>query len=149
MSKMYVINEQATIAGDIEAIWETAIDVAHWADWDPHEEKSRIEGPFAPGTKGWVKPKGAPGGPFTLVDVQPQASWSSEAGIPFGKLRGLSTYTPNGDGTVTVSKRMEVHGPFRPIFRLIWEKGIRSDMQLSFQALGVEAKRRTAEEGRG
>lgn len=138
---MYVIHEEAVIAGGIEEIWRAAIDVANWPSWDPHEEKARIDGPFAPGTTGWVKPKGAPAGPFTITAVESGRSWTSEAGIPFGKIRGHYTYEPLGDGTVRVGKRMEVHGPFRPIFRLIWERGIRADMHLTIAALEVEARR--------
>lgn len=139
---MYVISEAAVIRGEAASVWQTATDVAHWSDWDPHEEKSRIDGPFAPGTKGWVKPKGAPAGPFTIIAVDAGSSWTSEAGIPFGKIRGHYTYAPLPDGTVRVVKRMEVHGPFKPIFRLIWEKAIRADMHLSFAALEREARRR-------
>lgn len=141
---MYVISEEAVLSGEIASIWQTATDVAHWADWDPHEEKSRIDGAFAPGTKGWVKPKGAPAGPFTIIAVDEGSSWTSEAGIPFGKIRGHYTYATVGDGAVRVVKRMEIHGSFRPIFRLIWEKGIRSDMHLSFAALERAAQRRCA-----
>ncbi|MFI6996048.1 SRPBCC family protein [Nocardia sp. NPDC050175] len=141
---MYVISEEAVISGEIASIWQAATDVAHWADWDPHEEKSRIDGPFAPGAKGWVKPKGAPAGPFTITAVDEGVSWTSEARIPFGKIRGHYTYAPLADGAVRVVKRMEVHGPFHPIFRLIWEQAIRSDMHLSFAALEREAQRRLA-----
>jgi hypothetical protein len=70
--------------------------------------------------------------------------WSARAGIPFGSLRGVNRYEPHGDGRIRVSKVFEVHGPFAPIFRLIWEKGVRSDMRLSFKALEAEAQRRGA-----
>ncbi len=139
---MYSFTEEAVITGDIDQIWAVATDVAHWADWDPHEEKSRIEGPFAPGTKGWVKPKGAPAGPFRIVAVEPKRSWTSEAGIPFGKLRGHRTYEPLGDGTVRVAEMVEVHGPFGPLFHWIWEKAMRADMPHTFAALEAEAARR-------
>ena len=57
---MYSFGEAAIITGDIKAIWAVATDVGSWAAWDPHEEKARIDGPFAAGTKGWNKPAGAP-----------------------------------------------------------------------------------------
>ena len=47
-----------------------------------------------------------------------------------------------GDGHVRVSKVFQVRGPFAPIFRLIWEKGVRADMRLTFTALQTEARRR-------
>ena len=136
---MYVISEQATISGEIGKVWEVAIDVARWPEWDPHEEAARIDGAFEVGTKGWAKPKGAPGGGFTITKVDPGRAWGSEAGIPFGKLRGETSFEPLGDGQIRVTKRMELHGPFVPIFRLIWERGVRRDMLLTFAALQQRA----------
>ncbi|MEV6774328.1 SRPBCC family protein [Nocardia sp. NPDC051030] len=138
----YSFIEEAVISGDIDKIWAVATDVAHWADWDPHEEKSRIDGPFEAGTKGWVKPKGAPAGPFTIVAVEPGKSWTSEAGIPFGKLRGHRTYEVVGEGKVKVAEQVEVHGIFGLLFKRVWEKGMRADMPLTFAALEAEALRR-------
>ncbi|MFE3192295.1 SRPBCC family protein [Nocardia sp. NPDC059240] len=139
---MYSFSEAAVIKGDVDKIWAVATDVNRLAEWDPHEEKSRIDGEFAPGTKGWVKPKGAPAGPFTIVAVEPGKSWSSEAGIPFGKLRGRNTFEDLGDGTVRVTKNVEIHGPMGPLFKLIWEKRMRADMPLTFAAMEQEALRR-------
>src|SRR5690348_15155234 len=118
---MYSFSEEAIITGDIDAIWATATDVAAWPSWDPHEEKARIDGEFAPGTTGWNKPAGAPAGGFVITEVEPGRMWASRAGLPFGHLRGENRYEPAGDGRVRVSKRFEVHGPFAPVFRLIWE----------------------------
>ena len=40
--------------------------------------------------------------------------WASEAGIPFGRLRGENRYEPFGDGGIKASERVEVHRPFGP-----------------------------------
>ncbi len=144
---MYSFGEEMVIEGDIAAVWQVATDVDNWPSWDPHEQKARIDGPFAAGTKGWNKPRGAPAGSFTITEVEPERMWSARAGIPFGSLRGVNRYEPLGDGRVRVSKVFEVHGPFAPIFRLIWEKAVRSDMHLTFQALQAEAQRRGAARG--
>ena len=45
-------------------------------------------------------------------------------------------------GPRSTSSRCEVHGPFAPVFRLIWEKGVRADMRLTVTALETEARRR-------
>ena len=68
--------------------------------------------------------------------------WASRAGIPFGHLRGVNRYEPASDGRVKVSKLFEVHGPFTPLFRLVWEKKVRADMHKTFAALEAEARRR-------
>src|SRR4029077_17963897 len=121
---MYSFGEEMVIEGDITAIWQAATDVAAWPSWDPHEEKARLDGPFAPGAKGWNKPKGAPAGTFTITAVEPERVSAARAGIPFGSLRGVSRCEPLGDGRVRVSKAFEVRGPFAPVFRLIWEQGV-------------------------
>lgn len=139
---MYAFMEEATITGDIGAIWRVATDVAGWPGWDPHEEKARFAGEFAAGAKGWSKPAGAPAGEFTITAVEQERMWSARAGIPFGSLRGENRYEPAGDGKVKVSKRVEIHGPFGPVFHLIWEKRMRRDMLKTFAALEAEAARR-------
>jgi hypothetical protein len=144
---MYSFGEEMIIQGDVAAVWETATDVASWSSWDPHEEKARHDGPFEPGTKGWNKPKGAPAGTFTITGVEPERMWSARAGIPFGSLRGINCYQPLEDGRVRVSKTFDLHGPFAPIFRLVWEKRVRADMLLTFKALESEANRRASVRG--
>ena len=72
---MYSFGEELVIEGDIAAVWQAATDVAAWPTWDPHEEKARLDGPFAPGTKGWNKPRGAPAGSFTITGVEPERMW--------------------------------------------------------------------------
>ena len=141
---MYSFGEQMVIEGDIAAVWQVATDVEAWPSWDPHEEKARLDGPFAAGTKGWNKPKGAPAGGFTITAVEPERMWSARAGIPFGSLRGVNRFEPLDDGLILVSKVFEVRGPFAPVFRLIWEKRVRADMLLTFEALQAEAQRRSS-----
>ena len=139
---MYSFSEEAIIVGDISAIWAVATDVAGWASWDPHEEKSRFEGEFVAGARGWSKPAGAPAGVFTVIEVEPERMWAARAGLPFGHLRGENRYEPAGTGKVRISKRVEVHGPFGPLFHLICEKRMRADMHKSFAAREAEARRR-------
>ena len=139
---MYTFSEEAVITGDLGAIWATATDVPAWPSWDPHEEKARIDGEFATGTKGWSKPAGAPAGVFTITEVQPGRLWATRAGIPFGHLLLENRYEAADDGQVRVSKTVAVHGPFGPLFHLVWEKNMRADMRKTFAALEAEARRR-------
>jgi hypothetical protein len=53
----------------------------------------------------------------------------------------VNRYDPAGDGTIVVSKRAEVHGPFGPLFHLIWEKDMRAGMRKTFAALEAESRR--------
>jgi hypothetical protein len=91
----------------------SATDIAGWPSRDPHEQKARFEGHFTAGAKGWSKPPGT----FTITAVEPERMWASEAGVPFGRLRGENRYQSLADGTIRVSKRVEVHGPFGSLSR--------------------------------
>ena len=90
-----------------------------------------------------VRPAGGrPEGTVTLTAVESGRMWASEAGIPFGWLRGENRHEPLAGGKIRVSKRVEVHGPFGPLFHPIWEFRMRADMHMSFAALEAEAARR-------
>jgi hypothetical protein len=41
---------------------------------------------------------------FTITAVGPEPMWASEAGIPFGRLRGEDRYEPLSDGRIGVCK---------------------------------------------
>ena len=57
---------------DPHAVWQRYLDVEHWCDWSRHGvEWSRIDGPFAVGTKGKSKPPGSRALAFRLVAVEP------------------------------------------------------------------------------
>ncbi|MEV6771984.1 SRPBCC family protein [Nocardia sp. NPDC051030] len=141
---MVTFAESGTITGDIEWIWRTASDPAAWASWDPHLEEIRFEGPFAPGSTGWSKPKGGPGGPFTVVATAARSSYSTESPVPGGLMKITNTYTELGDGQVRITRDVEVTGWFGKVFNLFWAKGQRRDMHNTFRALEQEAQRRAA-----
>ena len=138
---MYEIRGEAVIEGDAAAIWAVVTDVDNWSNWDPHEERARLDGPFAVGTIGFSKPKGAPGTEWTLTEVVPERRWASECPLPGGKLRGCCTFDPVSDGKVRVTKTIWVTGPLVPLFRLYFGRQIRRDMFRTWAAL----ERRIAE----
>jgi hypothetical protein len=116
---MYEISAQATIDGDLAAIWEVVTDVAAWPSWDPHEEAARLDGVFAAGMTGWSKPHGGPATDWTITDVVEQRSWSSECALPGGKLSGDNHFEPVGDGRVRCTKTVRVRGPLETAAALV------------------------------
>lgn len=140
---MYRITEAAVINGDVAQVWAIATDVSGWPAWDPHEEAARLDGPFAAGTTGWSKPKGAPAANWTITAVEAGRMWSSACGLPGGELRGVNIFDVCGPATVRCTKTVMVTGPLVPLFRLWFGPRIRRDMRRTFAALQVEAARRT------
>lgn len=140
-------SETATIDGDLATVWRTAIDVANWAQWDPHFKVSRFEGVFEPGAIGWTRPKGAPLGSFVVLKVEPERFYATESRMPGGKMVIENTFTQAGPGKVTVRRQNELHGGFVPIFKLFYLKAMQRDLRRTLQELGNEARRRAAAAG--
>lgn len=132
---MYEIHEEAVITGTVQDIWATVTDVANWPSWDPHEEAARLDGTFAVGTTGWSKPHGGPATDWTITDVVPLARWASECGLPGGKITGVNTFEPVGEGQVRCTKTVRVTGPLVPLFRLYFGRRMRKDMLRTWKAL--------------
>lgn len=62
---MLIIKHTIKTTASPAAIWHIWQDVAHWNTWDHGIEYSTLDGPFAEGTTGTLKPKGGP-----LVSLQ-------------------------------------------------------------------------------
>lgn len=116
-------------AKHIFAIYE---DVNSWAQWDPDVEAVGIDGPFVPGTKGWLKPVGAPRTKTTMMHVQPPTAFTVEAKLPLCTLRFEHELDARDEVTVA-THRVLFSGPLAPVFsRLIGNKirkGIGGTMQ--------------------
>jgi hypothetical protein len=149
MPKVLTFEESVTISGDMGAIWEAQTDVKSWPHWDPHIEDAGFDGPFEPGSGGWTKPQGAPRGPFTITSVDPERSYTTESKLPMGKMVIVNSYEPAGPGRVRVSRQVEVHGGFAPMFKRLFMKGMQRDIPGSIAALEREANRRAATAGDG
>lgn len=136
------IESQVIIQADIEVLWAVITDVNNWPMWDPHEEAARLEGPFATGTKGWSKPKGAPDAHWVITNVEAGRAWGSESPLPGGKIAGQTTLEPLTEGRVRCTKTVTVTGFLVPLFYLYFGRLIRVDMDRTWAALEREASRR-------
>ncbi|MEV5432355.1 SRPBCC family protein [Streptomyces sp. NPDC052701] len=146
---MYAFEESDAIDATLDAVWQTVSDVPSWATWDPHVLQCGFDGPFEPGSGGWTISRlvSRQRGYFKLVKVEDKRSYTTESPMPGGKMLIINAYREAGPDRVEVSRRVEVYGPFTPVFRLFWAKAFQGDTRSTFEALGQEARRRTAEAG--
>jgi len=118
----------AESAAGPHAVWRRYLDVEHWSDWSRNGvEWSRIDGPFAVGTKGKSKPPGSPALAFKLVAVEPDELFASEVRMPGARLRFDHVIEPREQGT-RITHRVALDGPlaflYTPIVRKGTEKGL-------------------------
>jgi uncharacterized protein YndB with AHSA1/START domain len=133
---VFTLQCDGTIQAPPSEVWKVWTDVPNWPRWDPSKEMVRLDGPFAPGTSGWAKQRGNLGGTFTITAVEPDKRWTSECPVPLGKIVFDHLIEPRAGGGVTVTKTVEVHGGFAPLFRVMLAAKMRADITRSFTALG-------------
>ena len=131
---MHLFECEATFAAEPAEVWKVWTDVERWPEWDVSKEIAQLDGPFQPGVSGWAKQRGNLGGSFTITAVDDGRRWVTECPIPLGKVVFDHLLEPAAEGHVRVVKRVEVHGGFGSLLRLIAPK-MRRDITQSLAAL--------------
>lgn len=90
-------------------IWELYTDVENWHEWSKGVEESSLDGEFEPGSKGKVKAPNLPRTGFELVEVEPERSFVSKAGMPGGTLK-LEHTIEAADGGSRITHRATFDG---------------------------------------
>lgn len=124
------------------ALWS---DAAGWPDWDPDLEGASLDGPFAPGSRGALKPRGGPRTRIELVEVLPDRAFTAASRLPLCRMVFDHAIEPLGapaDGCrVTHSVRFE--GPLAGVFRRLIGPAVRRGLP------GTMAGLKRAAEARG
>jgi hypothetical protein len=129
----------AESTADPHAVWQRYLDVEHWCDWSRHGvEWSRIEGPFAVGTKGKSKPPGSRALTFRLVAVEPDASFASEVRMPGARLRFDHMIEPRETGS-RIRHRVALEGPLAFLYTPIVRRGVERGLPDGVDRLAILA----------
>jgi Polyketide cyclase / dehydrase and lipid transport len=105
-------------------VWQRYRDVDHWCEWSQYGvEWSHIEGPFAVGTSGKSKPPKSPAMKFTLVVVEPDEFFASEAKMPGVRLRFEHMIEPMSGGS-RITHRVVLDGPLASLYVPLVRKGV-------------------------
>jgi hypothetical protein len=138
----YTLDVESIAEGDHAAVWQSWTDMERFPLWDPREEETRPDGPFAVGTTGWSKQKGTSRSPILISEVVSGERWQVQTPLPGGKLVIDHRIDDLGDGRLKLSKRYVAHGPVALAFRVYYARKIRKEMPASFAALVAESRRR-------
>ena len=116
------IEQSITINSSPEAIFEIYKDVSSWAAWDPDIEAVGLEGDFISGTKGWLKPVGAPKTATVMVEVDEPRRFVVESKLPMCTMRFEHDLSSSGEQTIA-THRVIFTGLLAPVFlRLVGSK---------------------------
>ena len=115
-------------------------DMATWPEWNLDTEWVRLDGPFAAGSTGKLKPKGGPAVPFVIESLVPGREFVDVSKLPGARLTFAHEVARTADGsevTVTVT----ITGPLSRLWKALMGKGIAGSVgpDLERLARAVEA----------
>lgn len=141
-----------------EAVWRLWEDVPGWKERDEGLDWARLDGPFATGTRGVLKPRGVVGAihvrlapPFELEEVVPHESFTLAQRIPLGRMRTHHQLEETDAGLRRVTQRVEISGPLAPLFARLIGRSLAGGLPRSMRRLAniAEGAAPTGRESKG
>jgi Polyketide cyclase / dehydrase and lipid transport len=123
------------IAADPAKIYQLYADVAAWPKWDPEVLESSINGAFASGSVGSVKPKGGPKSEMRFMDVKPNTSFAVQCKLPLCLMRFEHELVAKGSASTTATHRVMFSGFLAPLFGRLIGNGIKRTLPATMEGL--------------
>jgi len=114
-------------------------DMASWPEWNLDTEWVRLDGPFAEGATGVLKPKGGPKVPFTVARLVDGEEFTDVSRLLGARLTFQHLVTVDA-GKTAVSVEVSLTGPLAPLWRLILGKGLRDSLRPDLDRLAARAE---------
>ena len=116
-------------------------DMASWPEWNTDTEWVRLDGPFATGSTGRLKPKGGPRVKFVLTSVVPDREFVDTSLLVGARLVFRHTVTAREDGGDTrVDVDVSLSGPLARVWNALLGKGFRTSTQPDLDRLAAAAE---------
>jgi Polyketide cyclase / dehydrase and lipid transport len=115
-------------------------DMATWPDWNSDTEWARLEGPFAEGATGTLKPKGGPKVRFVVARLVPGEVFVDVSRLIGARLTFDHRVTARADGGSEVSVTIAMSGPLSAVWTLILGKDLRASVQRDLDGLARAAE---------
>ena len=141
---MFIWSHVAEIStrASAEQVWRVWSNPSAWPTWDTGLETVALDGPFAVGTRGRLKPNGGPAVRFVIVASQPGQGFHDRSFLPCTQLDFIHHYEPAGvDGTpARISHRVEMRGLLTPLFSRVIGRDIARTLPDTLRALAKVAE---------
>jgi Polyketide cyclase / dehydrase and lipid transport len=114
-------------------------DMATWPEWNADTEWVRLDGPFAAGSTGHLKPKGGPKVRFTIAALTDR-SFVDVSHLLGARLTFDHTIEPTAAGGSVVRVAISMGGPLARVWILLLGKGLRQSVQADLDRLVATAE---------
>ena len=99
-----------------EQIWAVWSDAARWSEWNSGVRTASLDGPFAAGTKGRLRPASGPAGSIEIVELEPDVRWVTVTRLPGAEFRLEHRIDDGPGGQVQVTYRAQLGGRLAPLY---------------------------------
>lgn len=132
---------QVTSTAPPPAFFERWADMATWPEWNLDVDWVRLDGPFAQGATGTLKPKGGPKVRFVVESLVQDKEFDDVSRLAGARLTFAHRVTETAGGGCTVHVQITMSGPLAWLWKRILGKGLRSSVQPDLERLArvVEA----------
>jgi hypothetical protein len=131
---MWQFEHTETTTATADQIWGGYADPSRWPEWDEGLKQVTLDGPFAAGTTGRIKPVGGPKLKFTLEEVTPRKSFTDVTKLPLARLRFAHEIVSTPAGRV-VTQRVWFTGPLGPFFAKVIGRSMTADMPTAMRRM--------------
>ncbi|HEV2360806.1 MAG TPA: SRPBCC family protein [Acidimicrobiales bacterium] len=107
-----------------DAFFDCWADMATWHEWNLDTEWARLDGPFATGSTGVLKPKGGPKTKFRIESIVPRREFVDVSLLLGAKLTFDHQVRELPDGGTSLTIKATLSGLLAPVWKLILGKGI-------------------------
>lgn len=122
-------------------------DMATWPDWNTDTEWVRLDGPFATGSAGVLKPKGGPKVKFVIAALVPGREFTDVSMLAGARLTFCHLIEPVSGGGSTVRVTVTLAGPLGWFWNLVLGKGLKASLQPDLDGLAAAAEASPAASG--
>ena len=116
--------------------------MSSWPEWSSDTEWVRLEGPFAAGSTGILKPKGGPKTRFVIERLVADSELVDSSRLPGARLTFAHQITPDPRGGCTIDVTISMRGPLRWLWARILGGGFKESAQPDLDRLVEAVERR-------
>lgn len=137
-----IATASATSSAPASAFFARWADMATWPEWNTDTAWVSLDGPFAEGATGTLKPKGGPKVRFEVTRLD-EEHFVDVSRVPGGRLTFAHRIGTTDTGT-RVDVTVSIDGPLGMVWRRILGDGFRTSLQPDLDALVATAERDVA-----
>lgn len=99
-----------------EQIWAVWSDAERWSEWNSGVRSASLDGPFAAGTKGRLRPASGPTGSIEIIELEPNARWVTATRLPGARFVLEHRLDDGPGGELQVTYRGQLDGRLAPLY---------------------------------